>query len=528
MSQTAAPQSTMSTISSFKAPQVTKRAKLAPLHEQYVAPKSFLVEAAEAKGFTIGAVGETFGREGEAYVRQCYAEVLNEIQKAWDKSAKEGQKSMLAVVQGSSGIGKSTFLAYLLAQSRANIKSFALFYAPKASKATNGIPSAEYIECVIWLDGKKIIDSLYGSVQNEVQKIIPKLSLIVMDGCSMPVSLALFTGAVIVAASPSLYVKNLEDEIFFHRYFTMPPADEEEAKAMAKIVGVTEEVVLENMTYMNGITRYLFAEGAAKAKVESAVKSVSASAITKMVSMQSSNKREEQFAVHSLVLWRQADGNCLNSPRFEMVSRYAEALVAKKLLQESMEDLKNARRSMSPLSGAEGYAGALFEAYAIRTFQEGGKFTMRCLDGTNRTEEISVPRLTTDPVVVETNKLVSALVSYISVRVSTSPGVWSPRLLWPTTTNFPTFDCFYFHTDGSVFPLQMTIATIHVLKNSGASNAKKYFDGMFGAGKPSKYPAVFVVPKDIAAGYTAQKFKGNVDQKSADLGPYFEQWVIGV
>ena len=227
--------------------------------------------------------------------------------------------------------------------------------------------------------------------------------------------------------------------------------------------------------------------------------------------MQSSNKREESSAVDSLVLWKVTNGDYFAKPGFELVSRYAEQLVAKKLAKETMEDLKTARRSMAPLSGAEGYAGALFEAYAIRTLQEGGTFTMRCLDGTNKMTTVSIPRLTLPPVLVETNKLTAALVSYNEVRVPDSKGTFSPRLLWPTTTNSPTFDCFYFHTDGKVFPLQMTIAMIHDLKNSGANNAKKYFDKMFGKGKPAKYPAVFVVPKDIAPSYMKQKFTGNVD-----------------
>jgi hypothetical protein len=185
---------------------------------------------------------------------------------------------------------------------------------------------------------------------------------------------------------------------------------------------------------------------------------------------------------------------------------------------------------MAPLSDAEGYAGALFEAYAVRTLQEGGNFTMRRLNGSNAngTASISIPRLTTAPVVVESNTLTATQVSYDDVRVSDGNGMWSPRLLWPSTTNFPTFDCFYFHTDGTVFPLQMTIHMVHALKNSGADNAKKYFDKMFGRQKPSQYRAVFVVPKDNAASFTAQTFKGNVASKAVDLGQYFEQWVIGV
>jgi hypothetical protein len=90
--------------------------------------------------------------------------------------------------------------------------------------------------------------------------------------------------------------------------------------------------------------------------------------------------------------------------------------------------------------------------------------------------------MTTAPIVVENNKLTASVVPYGDVRVlETTLAHYSPR------TTFPTFDCFYFHTDDTVFPLQMNIALIHPWKNCGAANAKKYFDAMFGKRKPKKY-----------------------------------------
>jgi hypothetical protein len=49
-----------------------------------------------------------------------------------------------------------------------------------------------------------------------------------------------------------------------------------------------------------------------------------------------------------------------------------------------------------------------------------------------------------------------------------------------------------------VYPLQMTIAEVHDLKNSGANNTKQYLDGLRASKKGKKYPAVFVVPAEIA------------------------------
>jgi len=231
--------------------------------------------------------------------------------------------------------------------------------------------------------------------------------------------------------------------------------------------------------------------------------------------------------VHSLVLWKTDPGGYLADPRFELVSRFAEKLVVQKLCLEAAEILKSARQDLAPLSGAEGYAGALFEAYAIRTIQKGCTLSLRSLDD-NTVKVVIVPPIEAEPVVVENNNLTASIVPYHTVRVRANEK-FSARLLWPTTTNFPTFDCFYFHTTGEVFPLQMTIAKEHDLKNSGASKAKKYLDGMFGRNqRPRKHPAVFVVPAEMAASYEKQEFTGLVNKKKADLGPHFEQWVVGL
>jgi len=237
--------------------------------------------------------------------------------------------------------------------------------------------------------------------------------------------------------------------------------------------------------------------------------------------------------VHSLVLWKTDPGGYLADPRFELVSRFAEKLVVQKLCLEAAEILKSARQDLAPLSGAEGYAGALFEAYAIRTIQKGCTLSLRSLDD-NTVKVVIVPPIEAEPVVVENNNLTASIVPYDDVRTrgtfsdrllwfTTRKKFWA-RLVWPITTNFPTFDCFYFHTTGEVFPLQMTIAKEHDLKNSGASKAKKYLDGMFGRSRrPRKHPVVFVVPAEMK-----QKFKGLVDRQNIDFGPHFEQWVVGL
>lgn len=376
-----------------------------------------------------------------------------------------------------------------------------------------------------------MLEGFFEELKEKLEEHMASTTLIVMDGCSLPLTLCDFRGTIIIAAPPNLYVKNLEDSVIISnlKSLTMPALGEDEALAIAAIIGVEQDVVKTNFRYIGGITRYLFEPpGNAERIVKEAVAAVDTCAITSMLSMQvisrAPNSRTAALvAVHSLVLWK-VDAYDDIEPRFELVSRYAECLVAKKLALDMADVLKQA--TMAPMSGAKGCAGALFEAYAIRTVQAGGTFSVRSFSG-KADFVLQVPPMRVVPVVVETNTLSTETVPYSSVRISNGPDSFEATLLWPTTTtNLPTFDCFYFHTDGKVYPLQMTFAKTHDLKNSGTFNVKTYLNGILGATETD--PVVFVVPKDIASTYGAQKFTGNVNKKPDDMTRFFDQWVIGL
>lgn len=132
------------------------------------------------------------------------------------------------------------------------------------------------------------------------------------------------------------------------------------------------------------------------------------------------------------------------------------------------------------LSGAEGYAGALFEAYVIRLLQAEGKFTLRCLTDETQNNELVVPRLRERPVIVHGNNLSkrSRWLPFELVCVTDGRmGAQTPRLLLPLTTNFLNFDCFYDAEESrNVWPLHQTTSIappIDALKNFGAMNAIK-------------------------------------------------------
>lgn len=525
--------------------RASKKLKPVPLHDEHVAPLSFLREAAVyADSYQMNGAGNTFGLRGEAYVRQCYDDFCLIVNEALQEREKEVYATKrLFVVRGSSGVGKSTFLGYTIASlQQIGMKNIAIFHASKSAKTSSGVPVQDQVKCIIRVDGK-VTEGNYANVRDDVDACLSELDVLIMDGCSMHFDLADFAGLVIMAASPSLYVKNVIDAIMNHTLLTMPPLDKDEAIAIHDCLcgvlqfSLSKEDMLDNFEHMNGITRYLFRMGSAKQKVDDSVQLVNANAIRKMVAMQSKNKAAENVAVHALVLWsvqKDEKGKMLYEapPKFDLVSRYAESLVAKKLAEEATDTLSAALKEMAPMSGAEGYAGALFEAYAIRKLQSGGRFTLRRLGTTTEKVVNLVPISNKPPIVVQGNVLSEKLVPIKDVRVrSADEKEWIPCILWPTTTNFPTFDCFYFDSDGQIYCLQMTIAAKHDLKNSGASNAKKYMDIIYKTdkkNKPAKYQAVFVVREGDASSYQPQKFTGNVDNKVVDLGGSYEQWVLGV
>jgi len=162
-----------------------------------------------------------------------------------------------------------------------------------------------------------------------------------------------------------------------------------EALEIGNMLGV-DKLVRENLDYMAGTTWYLFEPGLAKGKVLEAVEKVNASPITRMVSMQASDRAKNPVLVHYLVLWK-VGNDFRATPRLELVSRYTERLEANKLCLESAAKLKSLRQDISALLGAEGYAGTLFEAYAIQMIQAGCTLDMSSMEDGRTVKTLCIP-----------------------------------------------------------------------------------------------------------------------------------------
>jgi hypothetical protein len=489
-----------------------------------------------------------FGLYGEALLRDCYTHLMTEIDAIIDGYNDENEdnignnRTLLLEIRGSAGIGKSTFLGLLMAEYKlAGMKNFALIYAPKVigERSSTG---GNKLACFVWIEGTSVMQK--GSVE-QLEPFLNQLTYIFMDGCSVyEVSFQEFAGAIVVAASPSVSTQNLRKNLG-NRYTTlyMPPWSLDEAFKAADFLDVSRDVVEENYAHMTGIVRYFFNADSARGKVNEAVLHVNPKSIIKMVQSNECDKRDEDFMVHSLVLWKpkvkeNGSFDFRAAVSFDLVSRYAEKMVAEKLAKIDLEELRNARLQLSAVAGSEGYAGALFEAFAVKTIRGGGTFEIVSLESTQKADklEITIPKMSSEPVTIACNTLTESTVALSLVHViKDGSNSYEPKFLWPLTSNFPTFDCFYFHTDGDVFPFQMTVAAkTHELKNTGAHQTMKYLANIRTCKRP--YKAVFVCPKENDDPIKKQKFVGPVrngktsiiEEKAATekMNGTFQQWIL--
>ena len=148
---------------------------------------------------------------------------------------------------------------------------------------------------------------------------------------------------------------------------------------------------------------------------------------------------------------------------------------------------------------------------------------------------LTVPRLKDTAVITMPNNELSTktLPPEELLKEDSKTGKYEPRLVWPKTSNFPTFDAFYLDENGEMYSLQMTVAEensnlSHHLNNASAYQVKLYLDKLAekvadkttanttknisnAVSSAQKYKAIFVTPGvDTVCWPKKQKFKGTL------------------
>jgi hypothetical protein len=108
------------------------------------------------------------------------------------------------------------------------------------------------VECQVWENGKLTLSGFFRQVQNELKERMPTTSLIVMDSCSPPLSLETCKATILMAASPSFYIRNIENAVIIgrQRHYTIPALTEPEALGIASVIGVDHDIVKTNQLHM--------------------------------------------------------------------------------------------------------------------------------------------------------------------------------------------------------------------------------------------------------------------------------------
>ena len=136
-----------------------KKVRQSPLHQQYVVPFSFLVDAVNSRNsFNITSTGKPFGNNLEAYVRPCYESILQIILRTRkvcrEKRYKNGlrPRSNVFIIRGSSGVGKSTFLVILwVVLARVDAFLISLYsMLPRPPSRTRAIQSYPKHSAMLW------------------------------------------------------------------------------------------------------------------------------------------------------------------------------------------------------------------------------------------------------------------------------------------------------------------------------------------------------------------------------------------
>jgi hypothetical protein len=312
----------------------------------------------------------------DAYIRKEYVEMYDVIQ-----HLKEEDDTVSALVQGSSGIGKSAFLRYLLARIRANVNNVLV--------VQEGFQGAQFfLHLTTDSTGKRIVRGL--TTIQEAIKVGRTCDWTIVDGCDWRPPANNF----VCAASPGTRIKYIQKS---HKvmYLCMPPWSLEQLKDCARLTGAEDariNLINENYQIVGGIARHVFAKKKKQVigVVTRAIDEVKYNTLSYLLT----------DGAYVVVLWNvpkdEHDNwkyivNTHNQIHYKLISPYAAKKLAEKAALLESRNRKRLIESLKYESGpASAFLGVLYEVDAIETIVKGGTFQSRKCSTTETEDEVDV------------------------------------------------------------------------------------------------------------------------------------------
>jgi hypothetical protein len=445
----------------------------------------------------------------DAFIRNEYVEIYDLIRERFAKNV-EGT----ALIRGSSGVGKSAFLQYLVARIRNETEAKnVLIVRGDADDSRNRLFLYLSTNWFGWKTATAI-------PTREKAKMIEKYcDWTIVDGCDWePVS-----NFTVGAASPSTAWKGfrLRNDLI---QICMPPWSFQQLERCRSLTTSMNEIdqctLQENYSLVGGIARWALAKtDSVLSNVNSAVTGINFSIVQQVMATQHATKNDEKELVHRLILWTIAkDDNGgwvyeispANEIHYSLLTDFVAKELSKKAALLSLEKRKSLISELQGDGAASAYRGVIFEADAIDRLVRGGTFTLRkCSSTDHHAVQFKV-----------SNTLARFPMKELeSLNVEDA----IDRIVVPDARNFESVDAFrvssshIFHTDASKVPpqqeallFQMTVGRSHPTKYNGVKTLMEKIRKE-PAGEDASCAVVFVVPGDVQTFYTSPQAVINKD-----------------
>jgi len=445
----------------------------------------------------------TFSADG--FIRNEYIEIFDLIKERFgENSAEDGVTTGTALVRGSSGVGKSAFLQYLLARIKNETKNVLVV---RGSSENSSVRRFLHLSTNFW--GLKTATTIIS--YEEAKNVEKYCEWTLVDGADWePYS----RNCTVGAASPSTPWKGFRLQYNLIQ-ICMPPWSLDQLERCRQLAPQRQSLIdtatlQENYKLVGGIARWALGTTAdALDQIDSAVKGVNFSVVQSVMATQHATKNDEKELVHRLVLWtvgKDGNGRWLfqisseNPIHYSMLTDFVGKKLSEKAASLSIQKRKMLISELKEEGAASAYRGVIFEADAIDRLVRGGSFTLHKCSSVDD-QSISLTLMNTG------SRLPMQGLDSLDVINAVN------RIVVPDARNFESADAFRVNlnpTQTEVLLFQMTVGKSHPTKYNGVKQVMDKIREELND-KTISCKLVFVVPGDVKSCYHSPQAVINKD-----------------